>query len=96
MKTSNWTEQTLFSESANVGVHIRLGLDQESQNLGMWAQVVRKPSGEALSERVGWYNYTPNGVAQVCDAILEILRETEETHGLPTDNLEVIRVSAPF
>lgn len=89
-------EPQLFPEKANLNVEIKLSISQESEHMGLWIVVRRKALKMPVSESVTWHHCSHNGFASALDRIIEMMRETEEYHGLQLDALEVERDPAPF
>lgn len=92
----SYTEPELFPETTDVTVDIKIGCSQEGERLGLWIQIRRKSLRMPVSESVTWHHMSHNGFASALDRIIEMMRETEEYHGLQLDALEVERDPAPF
>lgn len=90
------SESTLFPSTCSCHLELRVGFDQESHTLGVWMRMVRRPSNKPVGEHTEWYHYSQNGVANILTDILDLVRLTEEYHGLETPSLEISRQSAPF
>ena len=96
MKNHRWTQDALFPEKASATVRVQLHLNEEAQILGASGTIHVGSRQMSESEFVSWNNYNANGLVQALEHLVDLIRDTEEHHGLDTGDIEFTRDAAPF